>query len=315
MSPETNVRVWFTGTLRSTTALHIGTGSALSPATDAPVVRGADGAPFIPGSSMKGALRSASERLLRALGRRACMVFGDETAVKAPEGAPSVTHSTACLSTDKWSQTVFLKLRRGDKLDPDEERYAETHWGLNRKERMSFGTREDLQQKVLEDRGALCDACLTWGSQFMAGRVRVPDLAIDPDTWFGATEIRDGVGLDRDTGTAAPNIKFDLEVVPARAGFPFELVAEPGADLGVVSLAIGELLQGAIPIGGRTTRGLGAVTLENLTIHEVDLTDPEQLFAFLTGGRSRATVHGGDDAKTYLETCLRGLMEGKDHAA
>src|SRR5438128_1457655 len=49
------------GNLVAQTGLHIGTGEP-SPATDAPVIRTA-GAPFLPGSSLKGVMRSAVERL------------------------------------------------------------------------------------------------------------------------------------------------------------------------------------------------------------------------------------------------------------
>src|SRR5690348_1667983 len=61
-------RLTLVGTLRLETPLRIGTGQAdeLNGA-DIAVMKDAQRRPFIPGSSFKGALRSHTERLLRAL--------------------------------------------------------------------------------------------------------------------------------------------------------------------------------------------------------------------------------------------------------
>jgi len=55
-------RYRFTGTVILETGLHVGSGRG-STMTDALVIRTADGEPYIPGSSFKGALRSAVERI------------------------------------------------------------------------------------------------------------------------------------------------------------------------------------------------------------------------------------------------------------
>lgn len=296
------LRTWFTGTLETRTALHIGTGTSLNPATDSPLLRGADGRPLIPGSSLKGAMRSTSERLLRALGYRACMVFGTDQS-----GDPLVQ----CLMTDDSAQKRFRRLMRAD-MEGEDTSEAYLLWGLKPEECKVFGQREDLQVEVLE-RGragrppALCRACRTWGSMFMAGRLRVPDLRINNDAYIDVTEIRDGVGIDRDTGTAADRIKFDLEALPAGARFNFELTVEPEADRGVVALAVGELLQGSLPLGGRTTRGLGDVQLTEFRILEVDLSDPSQLVNYLVG-RQRAEFQG-KAALVRLDEILNQCMK------
>ncbi len=300
----TKYRTWFTGTLETQTALHIGTGSTLSTVTNAPILRGADNTPVIPGSSLKGALRSSSERLLRALGKRACMVFGDSD-------IPDKT--TECLTTDKQKRDLFSKLKKGEKPNGEAkaqlEKWALAGWGDNPWK--DFGEREDRQLAILKKE--LCSACLTWGSPFMAGCVRVPDLRLSAQHALGhATEIRDGVGLDRDSGTAADSVKFDLEVLPAGAQFDFELVCEPEANLAVVCLAIGELRHGNVPLGGRTTRGLGHVTLDNFCIKQVDLSNPSELVGYLLNGKAKQ--YQGAEAAKKLEEILMRLME-EDHAA
>lgn len=53
----------FRGRLQLETALHIGSGQQTVAATDSQVLRNSDGEPYIPGSSLKGTLRSQIERL------------------------------------------------------------------------------------------------------------------------------------------------------------------------------------------------------------------------------------------------------------
>lgn len=53
MKSSMNLRTWFSGVLETRTALHIGTGTILSTATDAPILRGADGLPLIPEAASK----------------------------------------------------------------------------------------------------------------------------------------------------------------------------------------------------------------------------------------------------------------------
>ncbi len=64
-------------TLKSEAGLHIGTGIS-SPTTDAPFIRQA-GSVFLPGSSLRGALRSTVERMTKTLapGKNLCALFSD----------------------------------------------------------------------------------------------------------------------------------------------------------------------------------------------------------------------------------------------
>lgn len=319
------LRTWFTGVLETRTALHLGSGTSLSTATDAPILRGADGRPLIPGSSVKGALRSVSERLLRALGERACLVFAGKSTGKSGDAAHTLLDPTLeCLTTDAEASRLFFDLKNGE-VDGEGEKARRANRIFRPPAEWSqgeggpwkgFGQDPARQLHILETNRKLCRACLTWGSPFLAGRVRVPDLRLREGAgesgWGGVTELRDGVGMDRDTGTAAERIKFDLEALPAGARFDFELVAEPEADLAVVALAVGELRQGNIPLGGRVTRGLGEVALDDFAIHQVDLADPAQLVGYLARGKRRTTT--GAEADDRLDAILSGLMEGRDAA-
>lgn len=102
-----------------------------------------------------------------------------------------------------------------------------------------------------------------------------------------SVEIRDGVGIDRFSGTAAEQVKFDRAVLPRGTKIPFMLrldVAEKHLSTHPVLLAqlLETLNEGEIQIGAARTRGLGRVKLENLKIRKEELSTPEGILTALT---------------------------------
>src|SRR5688572_7313823 len=102
-------RLRLTGTLTTRTGLRIGSGDAGElDAVDLPVLRDALGYPFIPGSSLKGSLRSTVEALLRGAaaspgtGLWSCDPFGGEKDAQRacgyhpPEGRAKVDLGNHC---------------------------------------------------------------------------------------------------------------------------------------------------------------------------------------------------------------------------
>lgn len=235
---EPTKRVRFTGQLRMTSALHIGSGSESS-LSDAGVVRHQDGRPFIPGSSLKGVLRSHLERLGQVLpGVSSCMLYSEDQ------------HS-GCVTPD---------------------------WVARRK---------DVTEATESDFKKLCHTCTLFGSPIMAGKIRVPDLEIDESTFAGQTEVRDGVGIDRDSGLAVDQVKYDFEVVPSDTLFTFQLDVDSPDDteLALIIAGIREMEQGYISVGGKTTRGLGSCVLEGLEVFETDFGDMDSFKDFLKTGQ------------------------------
>ncbi|NCJ08015.1 hypothetical protein GS597_16175 [Synechococcales cyanobacterium C] len=119
-----------------------------------------------------------------------------------------------------------------------------------------------------------------------ASHVLVEDAPL-PDA---QVEIRDGVGIDRETGTAAENIKFDRAILAKGTRIPLRMILEcpvqpanpqpQGADLWeraeVLFIQTLQALQTAeIRLGAAKTRGLGQVQLQNLTL----LKQPLNTFA------------------------------------
>ena len=109
----------------------------------------------------------------------------------------------------------------------------------------------------------LCTTCGLFGSSYFGGRVFVHDLPLVKNSMF-RTEVRDGVGINRDLRTAQRAITYDTETVPPGTAFELELVLENVSSLqkALVMQALDMLDQGVVMLGGMTSRGLGRVRLE-----------------------------------------------------
>lgn len=124
------------------------------------------------------------------------------------------------------------------------------------------GDEKKLAKKVWK---RSCLICRTFGSTWLASHVWISDLPVDEATWFGQFQVRDGVGIDRDTGTVAQGLLYNYEVVPAGTRFHCQLAAEnlKKWQLGMLWMAVQRLVRGEMSIGGFHTRGLGQVRLED----------------------------------------------------
>lgn len=270
-------RVRIKGRLRMTSALHVGGGVGTTSMTDAGVVRHADGRPYIPGSSLKGALRSHLERI--------CQV---ETLTEA--GA------TSCL--------LYLPEDKGPSWNPTAPDCPTPGW---------IDAGKDATKASEKDFGSLCATCTLFGSPILAGKIRVPDLEVDENTYNGQVEIRDGVGIDRDRGRAVDQVKFDYEVIPSDTVFEFELsVDSPDrVELGLVAIAIRELQDGNVSVGGKTTRGLGHCELIGITVEDTDfgsISAMADYFKRRTDDQEEKASASAGDPDEQLDQWVDGLF-------
>lgn len=123
-------RVRLTGRLVARTAVRVGSGGgSVTDAVDLPVLKDADGYPFIPGSSLKGVLRSSLEALVHGLGENAPMwacdpLSRDEACGVHEEGErdahPVEEHCTLCRVFG--SHLLASHVRISDALVPQDER-------------------------------------------------------------------------------------------------------------------------------------------------------------------------------------------------
>lgn len=146
---------------------------------------------------------------------------------------------------------------------------------------------EEKMLNLLDE--VLCDTCRTFGTTHLASVAFFHDAPIS-EVWHNLpevpTQIRDGVGIDRDSDRAREGVKFDFEVVPPQVSFDFSLLLENPAppDLGLVALGIQEFIAGMIPLGGIRSRGLGRCHLEKVKVEWIDFNYLKVLRQYLLDG-------------------------------
>jgi CRISPR-associated RAMP protein (TIGR02581 family) len=275
-------RLQLTGALVLDTGVRIGAGAEDSiVGADISVVRDAWARPFIPGSSLKGILRAEVERLARTIASRVQKDSHNQSVVWACSN-PLDMREGLCVSATR-KEELARDARRSDGL-VDENKF----------------TKSIAQES--------CPVCRLFGSPWLAGKLRVRDLPIDEKTWAGRVEVRDGVGIRRDTHTAAKNVLYSYEVVPAGARFNIQILIENANDveLGLGMLGLRELQQGRLSIGGVSSRGLGRVRLEPWeTIEFVNGTDTDGLLDYLANGKGKKLIQ--DDLDQYIKDLVNKL--------
>lgn len=231
------------GFLTFETAFHIGSGKeGVMSSSNMGVLTEPDGRPVLPGSTLKGSFRAFSERLSEYLGLSACLLDN------ALSGETCYT-GIADAQERKTEYEQFKKLKTEDK-------------------KMDWLTKKT------------CDICRLFGSPLQASRIFFSDGMLT--AWDDRLQIRDGVCIDRDSGTARHGAKYDFEVVPAGAqfGITIELENAEENELALVGAVLNEWQDG-FRLGGFVSRGLGRVRLEDLHVRQVDFSDSDQLESYL----------------------------------
>jgi len=272
MSPPAHDRLLQRYSIRATlvceSAVHVGSSGAGAAAfaTDMPVARDGRGRPYLPGASLRGALRSGIESLLRGVdrpGQRVCDPFDKE------QGA---------------GQSCSERVNQA------------------RKDRQTLSEAEAFQ--LAWDNS--CEVCKLFGHSFLASRVRLADLPLEPLPGAALTYTRDGVGLDRDLRTAARGILYNFEAVPAAARFALRIEfenAEPH-EMGLLLVGLDLFAEGLATVGGKSSRGLGLARVET---HSIVRRKPVDFFAGTTGAEL-----GEDDLSEFRSAAQRHYLGGAD---
>ena len=189
---------------------------------------------YLPGSSLKGVIRSHCERIVR-------------TCVPPSEDSPA-----AC-------DPLFDKLERGGpRIHPKENRVVSCCKWLQDRHRNAGGAETYTQS---------CFVCKLFGNTSLASHssfndaVPIDGLADDDDP--NLTEERNGVAIDRVYGSVAGGALFQFEVV-TRGTFGTDLLLRnfSCAHLGLIGLALRDLNDQRLLVGFGKSRGLGRVKAE-----------------------------------------------------
>ncbi|HEU4322607.1 MAG TPA: CRISPR-associated RAMP protein Csx7 [Roseiflexaceae bacterium] len=247
-------RLTINGVLEAQTALRVGAGRDLAVlGNDLPVLRDGRGNPLIPGASLKGAFRARLEALVRS-------VHSDQ----ARDLLEIEEHMRWLLDWRERDQE-FLRVRREEGPVAADRAFSQQAWTTS----------------------TLID--LTFGSPWSAGRIFFRDALVDPTLWFGQFEVRNGVGIDRDTETVAQSLLYNYEVVPAGMRFGFALTLENAApwQIGMVLLGLEPWQRGEAQIGGFRSRGLGYLQLlgpddsSEPAVSFIEVRTPDDVIALL----------------------------------
>jgi CRISPR/Cas system CSM-associated protein Csm3 (group 7 of RAMP superfamily) len=132
-------------------------------------------------------------------------------------------------------------------------------------------------------------------------------LIVEDATIVGlvAKEIREGVGIDRISGTAAVGIKFSREILPAGTHLLLRLVQEESTDPSrfnhpwILADLLRALQRGKVRLGAAKSRGLGKVQLKDLRTEVQDFTSKASVLDVLRGTAKTAV---SDDLKVHFPT-------------
>lgn len=176
----------------------------------------------VPGSSIRGALRSRAEKILRTLGNP--MASGQRAACDPLESG-----------TGHPLQSCAGRLRQNPSdpaRDRDEARYVHER---------------------------LCLACRTFGSTDLRGRARVEDVRPVSGSRI-VLKLIDHVAIDRFTGGAARRRKFNaLAIASGEFAGRIALEGVEPWQLGLLALLFRDLWEEDLPLGSGTSRGYGRI--------------------------------------------------------
>ncbi len=246
------------GNLTAVTALHIGAAEDEFRPNGCrnPFFRNAAGLPLIPGSSLKGAMRSFLEQYLSSEAGR------DALLKDVPFRKDICNEQNPCADAKRDSKLKELLKEKGDNSEETISDYL-------------FGTKDGGS-------GKLCMVCRLFGSHCSAAKFSIRDARIISGTFEDEFEIRSGVTIDRNLGTSVENKTFTTEVVPEGTEFSFKAVLENGdpCEWHVVEQLLRAMEIGLIQIGGMKSRGLGEIKLTNIRYQKIDETN---IAAYLSG--------------------------------
>ncbi|RLF03094.1 MAG: CRISPR-associated RAMP protein [Thermoprotei archaeon] len=188
--------------------------------------------PYIPGSSLKGVLRSACTALAKLKELLVCSGLSGQTCMDYP----------------------YLELGNAKLLE-----YVQ---------RLLSDNRNLEALKIFHEKA--CLLCKVFGAPSFKGHLDIDDAyPIDEKVQVG---IRAGIAIDRRTGAAYPRAYYQVEYVEPGTRFRFRVRATnlPNYALGLIAKALRMIHEGWVRIGGFKSRGFGRVHFEDLVFRSWD---------------------------------------------
>jgi CRISPR-associated RAMP protein (TIGR02581 family) len=213
---------------------------------------GGEPEPFLPGSSLKGVMRSYAEKICRSLRDDpvpVCLPYLDQANAQGGERGQA-----AC--------------------------------GLRIRDFLNDSGREAIPTADIYR--ISCPACRMFGSHYFIGRLATSDAYLSDEykknVGKAVLETRDGVAIDRLTGGTVHGAKYDLEVLTRGEFFTqIELYNFERWQLGLLGLVLRDMCDGLVRIGMGKSRGLGRI---NANIERFEIAyfgNPQNNLAGISG--------------------------------
>lgn len=244
------------------TAWRIGSGKEGETISDLGVVLDPNGNPVLPGSSLKGKLRSTCENLSHALGLSACMLNRDASGI--------------CCTSDV---NYYKKVRNN---------YQQTY-------------QQGVQTRLQWIDKHTCDVCKLFGSPVQAGRLWISDGALKDWASVVQVRDGVVIDRDSQTAVDGLKYDYEVVPSSSRFQLCIDLENPTDSDRALLGAALFDWHAGS-SIGSFTSRGLGRFHLEDITLSGVDMTVPEQKVRFLTGTTTESRLSDLGNWETYFTT-------------
>ena len=253
-----------TGTLVNEMPLRIGKGGGGLGEADLPVERTPSGIPYIPGSSLKGALRGVAERLVAGSGRHVCNIFTD---VSECEAAVIILRKLLeGVSPQEAAEDLAERIR-------DKRVAPEVNELLDRAR--SVATAQDFL-KWLSSKPLPCPVCRLFGNKELASHLLVGEALPRSKP---IVEYRTRVAIDRFRRAARSGALFTYEYVPSGVEWGFMLKAYniklDGEDEAskLLRLILDYLKELGLEVGSMKSAGLGRLRLKEFKIKVYEVKD------------------------------------------
>lgn len=205
-----------------------------------------NGRPVLPGSSLRGVLRSHAERIARTLATERA-ANGDEFLTTCPACSPVARPRGKEDLTLECCDALLVKLEKA-------------------------GARDSADEVATDE---LCLACQLFGSPRLGSRLIVEDAALKERT-KPVYKVQDFLAIDRFTGGGKDGAKFDAAAL-WRPAFTARIRLENPWDweLGWLALVLRDLAEGWLTVGFGAAKGFGQVWVPQWTATIGFITDDD----------------------------------------
>ena len=230
------------GILEALEPIHIGSGNSLY-TNYLEVIKGSDGKPFIPGTSLKGVLRSIVEIEYSKLGAPVCP--GTEINLKNFIKDAELINEAKLRYKNYFDKKNFKVRTCGESIDKETIQM------------LSSPNQNDVLKALNRLNHKLCEACKIFGTAGLLGSATV----------FDAPPIQYRLGT-RPSLNVKDKKLFNIEYVEDGSTFKFLISLRNPANymVGAIILALKDLKEGKYKIGGLKSRGFGLITLKEMSM-------------------------------------------------